>query len=142
MSATRKLLILPGDGIGPEVVRQVKRVIDWLGRRRGVSFSVSEGLVGGPVRQPGEAILYAREQRGFGALEMRPETGSMPILRVTAGGVINHVGAFEPALGRQGDQAIAFLAAQHPVKQGPVGPADPRGDADGQAINLHLIRRR
>jgi len=47
MSATRKLLVLPGDGIGPEVVRQVRRVIDWLGRRRGLSFTVAEGLVGG-----------------------------------------------------------------------------------------------
>ena len=47
MSASRKLLILPGDGIGPEVMRQVRRVIDWMGRRRGVAFEVKEGLVGG-----------------------------------------------------------------------------------------------
>ncbi|MBI1206794.1 MAG: 3-isopropylmalate dehydrogenase [Azospirillum sp.] len=47
MSANGKLLILSGDGIGPEVVRQVRRVIDWLARRRGVSFDVAEGLVGG-----------------------------------------------------------------------------------------------
>jgi 3-isopropylmalate dehydrogenase len=47
MSATRKLLILPGDGIGPEVMRQVRRVIDWLNRRRGIAFEIKEGLVGG-----------------------------------------------------------------------------------------------
>ena len=38
MSANKKLLILPGDGIGPEVMRQVRRVIDWMDRRRKVTF--------------------------------------------------------------------------------------------------------
>jgi len=47
MSANKKLLILPGDGIGPEVMRQVRRVIDWMGRRRGIAFEVKEGLIGG-----------------------------------------------------------------------------------------------
>ena len=47
MSANKKLLVLPGDGIGPEVVREVRRVIDWMDRRRIVSFDLSEGLVGG-----------------------------------------------------------------------------------------------
>ena len=27
---THKLLLLPGDGIGPEVMAEVKRLIDWL----------------------------------------------------------------------------------------------------------------
>jgi len=47
MAANKKLLVLPGDGIGPEVVRQVRRVIDWMDRRRSASFDVQEGLVGG-----------------------------------------------------------------------------------------------
>jgi 3-isopropylmalate dehydrogenase len=47
MSANKKLLILPGDGIGPEVMRQVYRVIEWFDRRRIVRFDTSEGLVGG-----------------------------------------------------------------------------------------------
>ena len=46
MAANRKLLILPGDGIGPEVMRQVRRVIEWFDRRRAVRFDVKEGLVG------------------------------------------------------------------------------------------------
>ncbi len=41
------LLILPGDGIGPEVMEEVKRVIDWFGAKRGLMFDVSEDLVGG-----------------------------------------------------------------------------------------------
>jgi 3-isopropylmalate dehydrogenase len=41
------LLILPGDGIGPEVMAEVRRIIDWFGDRRGLRFDVSEDLVGG-----------------------------------------------------------------------------------------------
>ncbi|MEL6427263.1 MAG: isocitrate/isopropylmalate family dehydrogenase, partial [Pseudomonadota bacterium] len=45
--ATPTLLILPGDGIGPEVMAEVRRVIDWFGEKRGLAFDVSEDLVGG-----------------------------------------------------------------------------------------------
>ena len=41
------LLILPGDGIGPEVMDQVVRVIDWFGDKRDLPFDVSTDLVGG-----------------------------------------------------------------------------------------------
>jgi 3-isopropylmalate dehydrogenase len=47
MAANRKLLMLPGDGIGPEVMRQVHRVIQWMDKRRAVRFDIKEGLVGG-----------------------------------------------------------------------------------------------
>ncbi len=47
MPANKKLLVLPGDGVGPEVMHEVRRVIDWMDRRRMVSFDVTEGLVGG-----------------------------------------------------------------------------------------------
>ncbi len=43
----KKLLILPGDGIGPEVMVEVRRVIEWLDRYRGIGFDITEGLVGG-----------------------------------------------------------------------------------------------
>ncbi|WP_171133563.1 MULTISPECIES: 3-isopropylmalate dehydrogenase [unclassified Ruegeria] len=41
------LLILPGDGIGPEVMAEVRRIIDWFGANRDLHFDVSEDLVGG-----------------------------------------------------------------------------------------------
>ncbi len=41
------LLILAGDGIGPEVMDQVKRIIGWFGDNRDMAFDVSEDLVGG-----------------------------------------------------------------------------------------------
>nr|WP_323778287.1 3-isopropylmalate dehydrogenase [Amylibacter sp.] len=44
---TPSLLILPGDGIGQEVMTEVQRVIGWLGDKRDVQFDVSEDVVGG-----------------------------------------------------------------------------------------------
>ncbi|MDF1620522.1 3-isopropylmalate dehydrogenase [Pseudothioclava nitratireducens] len=41
------ILILPGDGIGPEVMGEVKKIISWFGDKRGLTFDVSEDLVGG-----------------------------------------------------------------------------------------------
>ncbi|MBO9476410.1 3-isopropylmalate dehydrogenase [Shimia sp. R11_0] len=41
------LLILAGDGIGPEVMTEVQRIIGWFGDKRGLKFDVSEDLVGG-----------------------------------------------------------------------------------------------
>ncbi|MEQ9121908.1 MAG: isocitrate/isopropylmalate family dehydrogenase, partial [Alphaproteobacteria bacterium] len=47
MASNKKVYVLPGDGIGPEVVGEVRRIIDWMDKRRHVSFDLSEGLVGG-----------------------------------------------------------------------------------------------
>jgi 3-isopropylmalate dehydrogenase len=64
--ANKKLLILPGDGIGPEVMREVRRVIDWMDRRRSVTFQIEEGLVGGAAIEalgapcPDETVEKAR----------------------------------------------------------------------------------
>ncbi|MFT5007077.1 MAG: 3-isopropylmalate dehydrogenase, partial [Paracoccaceae bacterium] len=41
------LLILAGDGIGPEVMTEVRKVISWYGEKRDLAFDVSEDLVGG-----------------------------------------------------------------------------------------------
>ena len=47
MASNKTLLMLPGDGIGPEVMGEVRRVVDWMDRRRAVGFDVKEDLVGG-----------------------------------------------------------------------------------------------
>ncbi len=45
--STPSILILPGDGIGPEVMAEVRKIIGWYGKTRGLHFDVSEDLVGG-----------------------------------------------------------------------------------------------
>ena len=43
----RKILLLPGDGIGPEVVREVKKIIEWFNKNKSLDFSFEEELIGG-----------------------------------------------------------------------------------------------
>ena len=45
--ANPSILILPGDGIGPEVMAEVRKVIGWFASARDIHFDLSEGLVGG-----------------------------------------------------------------------------------------------
>src|SRR5258707_3663217 len=45
--ATHKLLLLPGDGIGPEVMAELNRPIDWLNAQGIAHFETEDGLVGG-----------------------------------------------------------------------------------------------
>ena len=43
----RKFLLLAGDGVGPEVVGEVKKIIKWLNTNRSLDFEIDEDLVGG-----------------------------------------------------------------------------------------------
>src|SRR5580765_6992107 len=45
--ATHKLLLLPGDGIGPEVMAEVKKLIAWMNSHGMGTFETEDGLVGG-----------------------------------------------------------------------------------------------
>ncbi|WP_366656955.1 3-isopropylmalate dehydrogenase [Fodinicurvata sp. EGI_FJ10296] len=47
MTVKKTILMLPGDGIGPDVIAQTRRLIDWLNSNRDVAFTVEEDLVGG-----------------------------------------------------------------------------------------------
>jgi 3-isopropylmalate dehydrogenase len=44
---TYKILLLPGDGIGPEVMAETRRVLEWFGKNRKLAYTVDEDLVGG-----------------------------------------------------------------------------------------------
>ncbi|WP_395697128.1 3-isopropylmalate dehydrogenase [Methylocella sp.] len=44
---TYKLLVLPGDGIGPEVMAEVEKIAAFLGAEGLVKFEIERGLVGG-----------------------------------------------------------------------------------------------
>jgi len=47
MSHNFSLAVLPGDGIGPEVMEEVKKLISWLERRANVSFELWQDEIGG-----------------------------------------------------------------------------------------------
>jgi len=47
MSNSKTLLLLPGDGIGPEVMTQARRVLDWVQSTGRASFTIFEDHAGG-----------------------------------------------------------------------------------------------
>ncbi len=91
--ATQKILLLPGDGIGPEVMTEVRRAIDWMNSQGLTSFEVEEGLVGGAaydahgqsISEDDMARAMAADAVLFGAVggpkwdgvpyDVRPEAG-------------------------------------------------------------------
>jgi 3-isopropylmalate dehydrogenase len=44
---TKHILLLPGDGIGPEVVAEAEKIIEWFNTHKGTKFTTSKVLVGG-----------------------------------------------------------------------------------------------
>ncbi len=91
--AAHKLLVLPGDGIGPEVMAEVTRLIAWLDAEGIAKFDIETGLVGGasidadklPITDATMAKADAADAIIFGAIgglkwdgvpyEHRPEAG-------------------------------------------------------------------
>ena len=91
--ATHKLLLLPGDGIGAEVMAEVKRLIDWLNAEGLAHFETEQGLVGGSAYDADKvaitdatmALAQASDAVIFGAVggpkwdqvpyDVRPEAG-------------------------------------------------------------------
>src|SRR3989339_381353 len=47
VSRPKNILMLPGDGIGPEVMGEVARIITWMNDKLGSGFVVEQDLVGG-----------------------------------------------------------------------------------------------
>jgi 3-isopropylmalate dehydrogenase len=76
MIANKHLLLLPGDGIGPEVMAQAERVLHWLQDQKRVSFEITEDLVGGaaidahgvPITEATMARALAADAVLFGAV--------------------------------------------------------------------------
>ncbi|OUP11059.1 3-isopropylmalate dehydrogenase [Collinsella sp. An2] len=47
MKKTYKICLLPGDGIGPEIIAEGVKVMNAVGKKYGVSFDCAEALIGG-----------------------------------------------------------------------------------------------
>jgi len=53
------ITVLPGDGVGPEVVTEALKVLHAVGERFGHSFNSNEGLIGGvAIDELGKALSY------------------------------------------------------------------------------------
>ncbi|MBO6469162.1 MAG: 3-isopropylmalate dehydrogenase, partial [Pelagibacteraceae bacterium] len=66
MSSNKKILVLPGDGIGTEVMSEVLNIMEWMSKNKSVSFDVSERLVGGAAfDREGNSISDATMQEAL-----------------------------------------------------------------------------
>src|SRR5579883_727668 len=66
--ATFKLLFFPGDGIGPEVMAEVEKVVAFFARSGLAQFEIEKGLVGGAAFDAhGQAISDADVERAQAA---------------------------------------------------------------------------
>ena len=94
----KKIAVLPGDGIGPEVMQQALRALEAIGNKYGVAFEFSEGLIGAAAIDatgsalPDETVQLCKESDGvmLGAVghprfdndpnaKVRPEQGLLKI---------------------------------------------------------------
>jgi 3-isopropylmalate dehydrogenase len=100
--ATQNLLLLPGDGIGVEVMAEVKKLIAWLNAHGLGDYETEEGLVGGAAYDANKVAItdetmakaLAADAVIFGAVggpkwdkvpyEVRPEAGLLRLRKELA----------------------------------------------------------
>ncbi len=83
---TKNILLLAGDGIGPEVVAETKKIIDWFSSNGSVKFITSNALLGGSAYDavgtpfPDETVVAAKKSDAvlLGAVG-GPKWESLPI---------------------------------------------------------------
>ncbi len=125
MSADCKIAVLSGDGIGPEVMTEARKVLDRIGEKYGIGFECEEKLVGGaayddsgtPLPDDTVAACEAADAILFGSVggpkwetlppDQQPERGALLPLR-------KHFGLFANLR-----PAVCFPALTHasPVKE-------------------------
>ncbi len=94
---TRKILVLPGDGIGPEIVAQAEKLLTFFVEQKHIQLELESGLIGGSaidaagVPLPDETLSKARQSDAvlLGAVggpkwdqierSIRPERGLLAI---------------------------------------------------------------
>jgi 3-isopropylmalate dehydrogenase len=73
---SHKILLLAGDGIGPEVMAETERLLNWMAAERGIAFDTERGLVGGaalddegaPVSEATMRLAHKADAVLFGAV--------------------------------------------------------------------------
>ena len=78
MAANKKLLVLPGDGIGVETMATTERVLGWFEKQRALKFDIETGLVGG--------IAYDKEGAPISDATMKKAEAADAVLFGAVGG--------------------------------------------------------
>jgi 3-isopropylmalate dehydrogenase len=86
MASTKKIYVLPGDGIGPEVTKEAVRVLEWFNENYHSGFEIAYGYIGGSAYDktgnplPAETVEQAKQSDAvlLGAVG-GPKWESLPI---------------------------------------------------------------
>ena len=97
MASNRKVMVLPGDGIGVEVMQANLKLIDWFAKYQSLAFDITEDKVGGaaydaygtPLKDETLADAVASDAVLFGAVggpqydsldfSLKPERGLLAL---------------------------------------------------------------
>jgi 3-isopropylmalate dehydrogenase len=65
---TKRICLLPGDGIGPEITAEAVKVLDAIGARAGIDFTYTEALLGGiAIDETGSPLPEATLEAAYAA---------------------------------------------------------------------------
>ena len=146
MIANKNLLLLPGDGIGPEVMAEAKRVLNWLQEQKRGSFEITEDLVGGasidahgvPVTEATVARALAADAVLFGSVG-GPKWDSVPFAIRPEAGLLRlrkDLGRFRQSAPREGVRRTRQIELAEARTR-----ARPRHHDRARMHRRHLFRR-
>ncbi len=132
-----KLLVLPGDGVGPEVTEQGLRVLDWFARHRGLRFEATHRHFGMEnwrrhgTLMPDETWARINEADAilFGAVGSLDQAGAVPPEERRKGSLLRMRGALD------------LFANVRPVKMPPsLTEASPYKPRITEGVDLVFVR--
>ena len=140
------VLLLPGDGIGPEVMAEVRRIMDWFAKRQGISFETDEDLVGGasldrhgtPLTDAVMAKAQAADAVLFGAVG-GPRYDDLPFEQKPERGLLAPQEGARPVRQSAPGQGVRCPGRQLVPEAG--AGARPRHHDPARADRRHLFRR-
>ena len=162
-----KILVLPGDGIGPEVTREAVRVLEHVADKWGHALTLREGLLGGaaihaagtPFPDETKALALEADATLLGAVGL-PEFDELPPSQRPEKGLLDIRKALDVYANLRPVQAYESLLESSPLKNAIVRGTDilivreltgglyfgqPRGisgsGADETAVNSMVYRR-
>ena len=152
--ASFNLFLLPGDGIGTEIMTEVKEVVSWFEKRGVAKFECESGLVGGSaydahgkaISDSDMALAQASDAVIFGAVggpkwadvpyDVRPEAGLLR-LRKDLGLFANLRPAIcYPALADASALKRELPLALHQLQKGNIAPVDMAQAAIGPGMAI------
>ena len=131
---SRRIVVLPGDGVGPEVIAQTVRVLEAVSSAKGLGFEFEEALLGG--------IAIDAEGAPLPAKTLEACQGAAAVLLGAVGGPKWDSGDIRPEQGLLGlRKGLGLFANLRPVKSLPaLMDASPLKNARLQGVDIMVVR--